>query len=153
MLTQIATFFGIGRIPKAPGTWGTLFALPLVFVLMKLGVLIYMAATLAIILLGIVAAEHYEKQSNKHDSKEIVIDEVIGILVTMTLLPMTWQAFGAGFILFRFLDILKPFPISHFDRKVPGGFGVVADDVVAGMIANMVLHLLHNYNAAVLGGV
>lgn len=152
MLTQIATFFGIGRIPKAPGTWGTLFALPLVFLLMKLGVLIYMAATLGITILGIVAAEHYEQQSSKHDSKEIVIDEVIGILVTMTLLPMTWQAFVAGFILFRFLDILKPFPINHFDRKVSGGFGVVVDDVVAGMIANMALHLLFNYNAAVLGG-
>lgn len=142
MWIKIATVFGVGRIPKAPGTWGSLVTLPLVLGLMWLGPLVYMAATLAMAIVAIIAAEQYEQQSEKHDSKEIVIDEVAGMLVTMTMLPMTWQSFVIGFILFRLLDIFKPFPISYFDRKVPGGFGVVLDDLVAGMIANGILQLM-----------
>jgi phosphatidylglycerophosphatase A len=71
-----------------------------------------------------------------------VIDEVIGFLITMTWLPMTWQAYLAGFLLFRVLDIFKPFPIGYLDEKVPGGLGVVADDVAAGMIANIILQVV-----------
>lgn len=145
VLVKIATFFGIGHISKAPGTWGSLAALPLAFGMMWLGPWPYLLITIAIAILAIFAAEQYEKQSHKHDSKEIVIDEVAGILVTMAMLPMTWQSFVFGFILFRILDIFKPFPIRYFDRHVPGGFGVVADDLVAGLIANIILQLvLHN---------
>lgn len=150
MWIKIATVFGVGRIPKAPGTWGSLVTLPLVLGLMLLGPLIYMAATLAMAIVAILAAEQYEQQSNNHDSKEIVIDEVAGMLVTMTMLPLTWQSFVIGFILFRTLDIWKPFPIRYFDRKVPGGFGVVMDDLVAGIIANVLLQLML-YHTAWLG--
>ena len=150
MWIKVATVFGVGRIPKAPGTWGSLVTLPLVLGLMLLGPLVYMAVTLAMAIIAIIAAEQYEQQSEKHDSKEIVIDEVAGMLVTMTMLPMTWQSFVIGFILFRILDIFKPFPIRYFDRKVPGGFGVVIDDLVAGMIANGILQLML-YHTAWLG--
>jgi phosphatidylglycerophosphatase A len=142
MLIKIATMFGIGKIPKAPGTWGSLATLPLCFILLKLGPLIYMGTTLVMSVLAIVAAEHYEKQAAQHDSKEIVIDECVGMLITMTWLPITWQSFVLGFILFRFFDILKPFPVSYFDRKVPGGFGVVADDIVAGIMGSLVLQVI-----------
>lgn len=150
MWIKIATVFGVGLIPKAPGTWGSLVTLPLALALMFLGPLVYMAVTLAMAIVAIVAAEEYEQQSKKHDSKEIVIDEVVGMLVTMTMLPLTWQSFVVGFILFRILDIWKPFPIRYFDRKVPGGFGVVMDDLVAGIIANVVLQLML-YHTAWLG--
>lgn len=150
MWIKVATVFGVGRIPKAPGTWGSLVTLPLVLGLMLLGPLVYMAVTLAMAIIAIIAAEQYEQQSEKHDSKEIVIDEVAGMLVTMTMLPMTWQSFVIGFVLFRILDIFKPFPIRYFDRKVPGGFGVVIDDLVAGMIANGILQLML-YHTAWLG--
>lgn len=145
MLLKIATLFGVGRIPKAPGTWGSLATLPLCYLLLMAGPFVYMIATLVIIIIAIVAAEHFERQSQSHDSKEIVIDEVVGMLVTMTWLPSTWNSFLIAFCVFRFFDVLKPFPISYFDRKVPGGFGVVADDLVAGILGNIVLQLvLHN---------
>lgn len=142
LLVRLATLFSVGRAPRAPGTWGTVVSLPLCFLLMKLGSLVYMTATIAFIALAIVAAEQYERHSQQHDAKEVVIDETVGILVTMTWLPMTWQSFAAGFLVFRFLDIWKPFPIRYFDKKVPGGFGVVADDLVAGIIGNIFLQFV-----------
>ncbi|MEY4616208.1 MAG: hypothetical protein RJB66_1168 [Pseudomonadota bacterium] len=147
MLLKIATMFGIGKAPKAPGTWGSLATLPICFVLMKMGPLVYMAVSLGLAILAIVAAEHYERQSAHHDSKEIVIDECVGMLITMTWLPLTWQSFVLGFLLFRFFDILKPFPVSYFDRKVPGGFGVVADDIVAGIMGNVILQIILHHTA------
>ncbi len=138
----IATWFHVGKIPRAPGTWGTLAALPLVFLLQKLGVYWQLGGSLLLFPVAVWAAEAFESASGTHDSKEIVIDEVLGILITMALLPLTWQAYVAGFALFRVLDILKPFPIRYFDRNVKGGIGVVADDVVAGIIANAVLQIV-----------
>ena len=78
------------------------------------------------------------------NSKEIVIDEMIGFMIAMTWMPQTWQAYLAGFCLFRFLDILKPPPIRYFDRRVPGGLGVVLDDVVAGLVANIFLQFIYS---------
>ncbi len=139
----IATFFNVGRIKKAPGTWGTIATLPLALFLGWAGPLWGMPITIAIFVVGLFAAEAYEKQTGAHDSKEIVIDEVVGFLITMTWLPMTWQAYLAGFCLFRVLDILKPFPIGYLDKKVQGGIGVMADDVAAGIIANVLLQIVY----------
>lgn len=147
MLKQIATLFGVGRISKAPGTWGTLATLPFCYFLLKLGPFIYMAVTLLMIILAIVASEKYEQQSDTHDAKEIVIDETVGFLVTMTWVPVTWQSFLIGFLLFRLLDIWKPFPIRYFDRTVKGGFGVVVDDLVAGIVGNIILQLMLHHTA------
>jgi phosphatidylglycerophosphatase A len=99
----------------------------------------------ALIALGIIASQAYEAQSGRHDSQEIVIDEVVGYLITMTWLPVTWQSAVIGFLVFRFFDILKPPPIRQLDRKVPGGFGVMVDDIAAGIMGSVVMQLLYNH--------
>lgn len=142
-LVRLAPFFGVGSLPYGPGTWGTLAAVPLAAALMWLGPLWHMAATILLIPLAILSAQYYCTDCGIHDASEVVIDEVVGFLITMVMLPLTWQAFVVGFVLFRVLDILKPFPISYLDRKVKGGAGVILDDVVAGMIANLVLHVFY----------
>ena len=147
LFIKLATLFGIGRIPWAPGTWGSLVSLPLCYACLKVGPFFQMGITLVVIILAIVAAEHFERQSHQHDSKEVVIDEMAGMMVTMTWLPISWQSFLLSFVVFRFLDIVKPFPISFFDRRVPGGFGVVADDVVAGVLGNILLQLVLSYTS------
>ena len=110
---------------------------------MHLGPLLYMAAIILLLPVAIISAEMYEQNSGSHDSKEIVIDEVLGFLITMTWLPISWQSFGFGFLLFRVLDIWKPFPISYLDKKIQGGLGVVIDDVAAGIVANLILQLVY----------
>ncbi len=142
-LISLATFFGIGRLPKTPGTWGTLACLPLALLLNYWGPFFAMIFTVLMLPVAILSAELYEKKNGGHDSKEIVIDEVLGFLITMTWLPISWQSYAIGFFLFRFLDILKPFPIGYIDKKVRGGLGVVADDVAAGIIANIVLQVIY----------
>ncbi|MBX3041478.1 MAG: phosphatidylglycerophosphatase A [Bdellovibrionaceae bacterium] len=141
-LIQLAPFFGVGRLPYGPGTWGTLAAVPLAAGLMWLGPFWHMTATLLLFPLSVLAAQFYCRDCGVHDAGEVVIDEVLGFLITMVMMPLTWQAFVMGFVLFRILDILKPFPISYLDRKVEGGFGVILDDVVAGLIANVILQVV-----------
>ncbi|MFP5520263.1 MAG: phosphatidylglycerophosphatase A [Bdellovibrionia bacterium] len=137
------TFGGLGRLPKAPGTWGSLGALALVIPLSSLGIFVYMGITVALLIGGILACEYYEAQTGNHDQGHIVIDEVVGILITMTWLPITWQSLLIGFVLFRVLDIWKPFPIGYLDRRVQGGLGVMIDDVFAGVIASIIMQILY----------
>jgi phosphatidylglycerophosphatase A len=139
---NIATFLGVGKAPKAPGTFGTLAAIPLAFLLMWMGPFYTMGFILLFTPVAIWACEIHQKKLGVEDPQEIVIDEVVGFLITMTWLPMTWQAYLAGFLLFRLLDITKPFPIGYLDKKVPGGLGVMADDIAAGMIANLLLQIV-----------
>ena len=145
VLLQVATYFGVGKFPKAPGTVATLATIPLWYLLSFLGPILYMLVVLALIGLGIVAAQAYESQAGSHDAKEIVIDEVVGYLITMTWLPVTWQSAVIGFIVFRFFDIVKPPPIRQLDRKVQGGFGVMVDDIVAGIIGSIIMQILYNH--------
>lgn len=142
-LKRSATLFGVGLAKKAPGTWGTLATLPFVWLLMQAGPFVYMAFAFLLLPVSIMACEIYEQATKKHDMPEVVIDEALGIIITMTWLPISWQSFAAGFILFRVLDIFKPFPIGYLDRKVKGGLGVVVDDVVAGILANIVLQIVY----------
>lgn len=137
-----ATWFGLGYLKPAPGTWGTLGAIPLAALLMRLSPVAYMAVTILFAALAIFIAHLYEKQVEGHDASEIVIDEVAGFLVTMAWLPLTWQSFLLGFVVFRVLDAVKPPPISWADRRIRGGVGVVADDLIAGILANAVLQFL-----------
>ena len=132
--------YGVGRLPHAPATWGTVFFLPVVFLLaLYTNPLIYMVFTILFIILSICSAQAYAQGV---DSKEIVIDEASGILVAMFLVPFNWKLWVIGFIVFRFFDILKPFPISHLDKNIKGGFGVVLDDLVAGLATNALMHFL-----------
>jgi phosphatidylglycerophosphatase A len=143
-LIALATLFSIGKFPKAPGTVGTLATIPIWFLLSKAGPIPYMLITLILIPVGVMAAQAYENSVQRHDSKEIVIDEVVGFLITMTWVPMTWQSVVIGFVIFRFLDIVKPPPIRQLDQKVGGGFGVMADDIAAGVIGSVLMQLIYN---------
>lgn len=143
MTEILATFFYLGRAPFMPGTFGTLGAIPLVFIFSLFGIYGYMGATFVLCLFAIRIADNYESMVQDHDPKEIVIDEVVGFLVTMFWLPLTWQSFAIGFVVFRVLDITKPFPIGLIDERTKGGFGTVADDLVAGVIANIGLQFVY----------
>lgn len=134
-----ATAGFIGLMPKAPGTFGTLVAVPIAFLLAQLGPNLYLLATALLIVFAIWISELYERALGSHDSKEIVIDEVVGYLVAFTWLPMTWMSLVAAFIVFRIFDILKPYPISVLDRRVKGGLGVVVDDLAAGLLTSLIL--------------
>ena len=135
----LATCFYLGKSPKAPGTVGTLFAIPVALAFAQLSMLGYLVATSLFILASIYISHAYESNSNTHDSKEIVIDEVAGYLVAMALIPQTTLYIVLGFVLFRLFDILKPGPIGYIDKKIKGGAGVVLDDVAAGLISNLIL--------------
>ncbi len=143
----IATFLGVGRIPKAPGTFGTLAAIPLALLLLQAGPLYMMGFILLFTPIAVWAADVFQKRSGEEDPQQIVIDEVIGFLITMTWLPMTWQSLLAGFLLFRLLDITKPLLIGYLDRKLSGGFGVMADDIAAGIVANILLQIVYTKTA------
>lgn len=137
------TFFGLGRIPKAPGTFGSLGAFPLIFLLAWWGPEAYITVTTLFLALSLWATAIYLRQNpSNQDPKEVVVDEVVGMLATFFLVPLTPVNVLIGFLLFRFFDILKPFPISIFDKKVPGSAGVMADDIVAGFIASMIFHFI-----------
>lgn len=144
LLLNLATLFGLGKVPKAPGTVATLVTIPIWWILAQAGPLIYMVTVFLLFPLGVWAAQVYENQSHSHDSKEIVIDEVVGFLITMTWLPITWQSAVLGFCLFRFFDIVKPPPIRQLDQKIPGGFGVMVDDVAAGILSSILMQIIYN---------
>jgi phosphatidylglycerophosphatase A len=132
-----ATFFGSGYVPVAPGTAGTLAAVPLWWALTHLSPWLYVLATIAVTLTGMAAAERAGRYYGVADSGHIVIDEVAGYLVTMLFLPRAALAAIAGFVLFRLFDVLKPFPARFFDRdpRWKNGAGVVLDDLFAGVWA------------------
>jgi phosphatidylglycerophosphatase A len=132
-----ATFFGSGYVPVAPGTAGTLAAIPLWWVLSSAGPWTYLAAAAVVALTGMAAAERAGRYFGVADSGHIVVDEVAGYLLTMALLPRTAFAAITGFILFRICDVLKPWPARVFDREPrwKNGAGVVLDDVFAAVWA------------------
>ncbi|HZI93590.1 MAG TPA: phosphatidylglycerophosphatase A [Patescibacteria group bacterium] len=137
----IATFFGVGLFPFASGTIATAATVP-VYVAGYLagGDLAILALALLFTITGVAAAGAMETRLGYHDPSEVVVDEVAGFLVTMLFLPMTVATCVAGFLLFRALDILKPWPASRAE-KLPGGWGIMADDIVCGVIANAIIHL------------
>ena len=138
----LALGFGSGLAPKMPGTFGTLAALPLVILLSHFcSFSAYFIVTILVSILGIWICDKTAKDMGVHDDSSIVWDEVAGMLITMLAVPLSWQTVLAGFVLFRFFDILKPWPISYLDKHVHGGFGIMIDDVLAGVFALGVLHL------------
>ena len=138
----LATGFYAGNIPFAPGTFGSLIGLPLCFALTGMSVAPAMLVTLLFIFFAVWIADAAEKILAQSDPGCIVIDEIAGMLVALVGLPFNLITVVIGFIIFRILDILKPFPIRDLDKRVPGGLGVVADDVAAGIITNLLLRII-----------
>jgi len=137
-----ATGLGSGLSPLAPGTAGTLVGVLAYMVFSRFSWPLYLLSVIAFSLFAVYVSREAERIYNEKDPSRIVIDEIAGLLVTMFLVePTLWHVFW-GFILFRIFDITKPFPIRLCERKLPGGYGVVADDIVAGVYANIVLLLL-----------
>ncbi len=133
-----------------PGTMGTLVAVPLAYVVMGFGPLALWATTLVVTLVGTWAAGRFCRLTKTHDNQRIVVDEVAGYLLTLALVPRTPANLILAFVLFRLLDIAKPWPIRVVDRRVKGGFGVMADDLLAGLIGAVVLRLAAPYLPALL---
>lgn len=136
----VATAGGAGLSPKAPGTVGTLAAFPLVWLLGLLPLWQSAGLIVLLCLLGIYVSEVTSRDLAVDDHGGIVIDEVAGFAITMWALPQNAYLFVAGFVLFRLLDITKPWPVRVFDQHVRGGLGVMADDIVAGLLACGILH-------------
>ena len=141
----LALGFGSGLVPRAPGTAGTVVAIPVYLALQSLPLHLYLPLVAALFLVGIPICAHTAQRLGVHDHPGIVWDEIVGYLVTMTFAPPGWLWVVAGFVLFRFFDIVKPWPISWCDRKVEGGFGIMLDDLLAGMMAAGVLQLFVFY--------
>ena len=135
----IATWFGCGLVPRAPGTMGSLGAIPLYLRVARLGRPGVAAAALLVTAVGVWAASVVARELGKKDPQIVVVDEVAGLLVTM--LPMgqvSWLAVGIGFALFRLFDVFKPWPIRKLE-ELPGGWGIVLDDIAAGMFGAAVM--------------
>jgi phosphatidylglycerophosphatase A len=135
----LATGCFIGNISFAPGTFGSILGLLLCLFLSKINLLIAVFLTVVFIFFSIWIAQEAKKIVNTEDPGCIVIDEIAGILVTFTGLPFNVISIAFGFLVFRALDIWKPYPISWIERKLSGGAGIVMDDVAAGICSNMVL--------------
>lgn len=132
----VATWGGVGLLKPAPGTWGSLAALPIAWGLMSIGgSFVLIVATIIVFTAGLWSAEAYMSATGEHDSSAIVIDEVVGQWIAVSLLPLNLVTFLLAFGLFRLFDILKPWPIRWLDRNVGGAFGVMIDDVAAGFAA------------------
>ncbi len=138
----LALGFGSGLAAKAPGTFGTLAAIPLYLLMAQLPLAWYLGLTLLSVLAGIYICDKAAKDMGVHDHGAIVWDEVAGLLITMIAAPAGWVWLLVGFGLFRFFDIIKPWPIRWLDAKVEGGFGIMIDDVLAGVFAFIGLQVL-----------
>ncbi|MFT7005753.1 MAG: phosphatidylglycerophosphatase A [Colwellia sp.] len=147
-LTQPVQFlalgFGSGLAPKAPGTFGTLAAIPL-FLLLTMLMPTPLPYAIAVIVMGFAGIYICGKAADDlgvHDHPAIVWDEFIGFFITMFMVPVSWQSILVGFILFRIFDIFKPWPISFIDKNMTGGSGIMFDDVLAGFFALAIMQLI-----------
>lgn len=138
----LAFGFGSGLSPFAPGTAGTLAAIPLYLLLVQLPLWGYVVALLLMALVGIWICGESSRRLGVHDHGGIVWDEFAGFLLTMLAAPAGWVWMVVGFCLFRLFDIWKPWPIRLVDRDVPGGFGIMFDDILAGIYAWIALQVL-----------
>jgi phosphatidylglycerophosphatase A len=142
LIMLIATGFYSGYLPKAPGTWGSLVGLMLVLLLHNLSLPAYLAGTAIIFAVGSLVAGEAEKILDNRDPGVVVIDEIVGMLITMMGVPVAPWTIALGFILFRIFDIVKPFPVNFFDQRFHGGLGIMLDDVVAGIYSLIILQLI-----------
>jgi len=138
----LATWFGTGLAPMAPGTAGTLTAVPFILLWGAFGFVTKLLILTAFILVAVKVSGRCEARLSENDPAIIVIDEVAGFLLAMLLLPFSWLTLGLGFAFFRFFDILKPFPIKQLENRLKGGWGIVTDDLMAGLFAYLSVELV-----------
>ncbi len=138
----MATVGRLGFFPIAPGTIGTFAGILFTFLFSHFPLGIYLLSTATFLVFAAWIAERAEIILSERDSPKIVIDEVIGFLITMILIPFSLGAIFAGFIFFRLFDIIKPPPARRIDRRMKGGWAVILDDAIAGIYANLFMHLI-----------
>lgn len=131
----LAFGFGSGALPIAPGTWGTLMAIPLYLLFAPANWLNYSLIVMIALIAGIYLCHRTAKDINVHDHSGIVWDEFVGYFITMFAVPVEWYWVILGFFIFRLFDIWKPWPIARLDRRVKGGLGIMLDDIIAGIYA------------------
>ncbi|MBI5611729.1 MAG: phosphatidylglycerophosphatase A [Gammaproteobacteria bacterium] len=139
----VAFGFGAGLVPKAPGTVGSLVALPLYPFVLTLPAVGYALTVTVLFIVGIGVCAKTERDLGAHDHPGIVWDEIVGMLATLFLAPAGWAWVAVGFGLFRLFDIGKPFPINWLNRRVAGGLGIMLDDLIAALFAALSLQALH----------
>ena len=142
VILALATWGGVGYLPFMPGTWGTLAALPLWYLLACSGPWGYGLGVASLLILGLMAAGPAQDYLGRPDHPAIVVDEVVGLLITLAGVAPTWPAAALGFVVFRTLDILKPGPVRWFGEGGTGALEVMADDVVAGLIGRLLIEIV-----------
>jgi phosphatidylglycerophosphatase A len=136
----VATACGVGYVPIAPGTFGSAVGL-LIWAVLPISATAQGAVIVVLMIAGTLSGQVAERHFGRIDPAPVVIDEVLGMLVTLYLVPVEWVGAGVGFLLFRLADVVKPFPADRLER-LPGGLGVMADDVMAAIYANLVLRAI-----------
>jgi phosphatidylglycerophosphatase A len=142
LIVFFATGFFTGFLPKMPGTWGTFAAIPLVIISHRLTSIMQPVVAVVLVTFAAYIAGRAEILFEDRDARPIVIDEMAGFLITLLWLPLNFLTLCLGFFLFRLFDIVKPPPISTVEKRLHGGWGIVLDDVLAGIFANVTLRLL-----------
>ena len=138
----VASGFGVGLIPFAPGTWGTLIAIPFYYYLCNLPLAEYGAVVVLAFGIGVWVCEKATRYLGVYDHPSIVWDEVVGYWLTMLAMPHHWVWIAAGFVLFRIFDIWKPWPIYQVDQGMRNGLGIMLDDALAAVYASLVLRVI-----------
>ncbi|MGD8117518.1 phosphatidylglycerophosphatase A [Vibrio sp. TRT 29B02] len=147
----LATGFGSGLSPIVPGTMGTLAAIPFYLLLVQLPLPLYLVALVVACIIGVKICQVTSDDMGVHDHGSIVWDEFAGFWITMLVVPVLnlsaydWKWLLTGFVLFRFFDMVKPWPIGWLDKRVHGGLGIMLDDIVAGVMAGVALYLVGKY--------
>ena len=134
--------FGTGLSPKAPGTVGTILGVVFYYFLQHLAWPYYLILIVALSLFGIWCCQATAKALEVHDHSGIVWDEIVGYLITMIIAPQGWEWILLGFVIFRILDVYKPWPIRWVDKNVHGGFGIMLDDILAGILGWIIIQIL-----------
>lgn len=142
LIMALATGLYVGKIAKAPGTWGSLAAFLPWLLIKDLPLPTYLILLATLFVIGFFVSGSAEKILDSPDAGCIVIDEILGMFITLAMAPDHPAAWFLGFVLFRIFDIFKPFPVSWFDQKIHGGIGIMMDDVIAGLYALLCLQLI-----------
>jgi phosphatidylglycerophosphatase A len=139
----IATGLGLGYSPLAPGTAGSLLGLLLMYLMFPLSVWLIVLTISILFILGVYTGTVLEKDHGP-DPSLVVIDEIVGMMISLILVPRIWWIYGSAFLLFRIFDIIKPPPINA-SQKLKGGWGIMIDDVLAGLYTLIIIHLILNF--------